>query len=294
MTFYYVMSYRQELFKILTVITILAVVDFVVTYIVKLLVDIVPQIAIYEEGINTAIHVIIIAVGGYFVIRFLQQILSFSLYNRLEKGVAGTVKFVFDVAFYTVLILAILAVLHVNLTGVLVGGAVGGVIIGLAVQTVAQNLLSGVLVTSSKTVKPGDPVLLISWIWGNPIIGEVTKVSVLFTEVKSITGNIIKIPNSAFLGNTVFQKLDAENSIIYPLQITVDADVSAEKVLDRVNEILKDKIKDKKIEIFFTSKNGGTNVFTAIIHFEKIDDLRELIDLVNSSFDKAYWSAKLS
>jgi len=148
MTFYYAMSYRQELFKILTVITILAVVDFVVTYIVKLLVDIIPQIAIYQEGINTAIHVIIIAVGGYFVIRFLQQILSFSLYNRLEKNVAGTVKFVFDVAFYTVLILAILAVLHVNLTGVLVGGAVGGVVIGLAVQTVAQNLLFGVLVTT--------------------------------------------------------------------------------------------------------------------------------------------------
>jgi len=77
-------------------------------------------------------------------------------------------------------------------------------------------------------------------------------------------------------------------------EITVNADVSAEKVLERVNEILKDKIKDKKIEIFFTSKNGGTNVFTAIIHLEKIDDLRELIDLVNSSFDKAYWSAKSS
>jgi len=57
---------------------------------------------------------------------------------------------------------------------------------------------------------------------------------------------------------------------------------------------MKDKIRDKKIKIFFKSKNGGTNVFTAIIQFEKIDELRELIDLVNSSFDKAYWSAKSS
>ena len=288
------MSYRQELFKILIVITILAAIDFIITYIVKFLVDIIPQISIYEEGINTAIHVIIIVVGGYLIIRFLQHIFSFSLYNKLEKGIAGTLKFVLDVVFYTILVLAILAVLHVNLTGVLVGSAVGGIVLGLAVQTVAQNLLSGLLVTSSKTVKPGDSVSLISWIWGNPIIGEVTKVSALFTEIKSITGNIIKIPNSAFLGNTVFQKLDAESSIIYPLQITVNADVSAEKVLDRANEILKDKIKNKKIEIYFMSKNGTTNVFTAIIHVENVDELRDLINLVNSSFDKAYWSAKLS
>ena len=288
------MSYRQELFKILLVIAILAAVDFVITYLVKLLVDIIPQIAIYEEVINTAIHVIIVLIGGYFIIRFLQQILSFSLYSKLEKGVAATVKFILDVVFYTILVLAILEVLHVNLTGVLVGGAVGGIVLGLAVQTVAQNLLSGVLVTSSKTVKPGDSVSLISWIWGNPIMGEVTKVSVLFTEVKSIYGNIIKIPNSAFLGNTVFQKLDSESSIIYPLQITVNADVPVEKLLNRVNEILKDKIKDKKVEVFFTAKSGGTNVFTAIIHVEKIDELRGLIDLVNSTFDKAYWSAKAS
>ena len=288
------MNYRQELFKVLTVIAILAAIDFIITYMVKFLVILLPQITIYEEWINTAIHVIIIVVGGYFIIRFLQHILSFSLYNKLEKGVAGTLRFIFDVIFYTILVLAILAVLRVNLTGVLVGGAVGGIIIGLAVQTVAQNLLSGLLVTSSRTVKPGDSVSLISWIWGSPIIGEVTKVSVLFTEIKSITGNIIKIPNSAFLGNTVFQKLETESSIVYPLQVIVNADVPAEKLLDRVNEILKDRIKEKRVEIYFTSKNGTTNVFTTIIHVERIDELRDLINVVNSSFDKAYWSAKLS
>jgi small-conductance mechanosensitive channel len=81
---------------------------------------------------------------------------------------------------------------------------------------------------------------MISWIWGSPIIGEVTKVSLLFTEVKTINGNLVKIPNSAFLGNTVFQKLEAENSLIYPLQVTVNADVEAKKVMEKVKEKLKD------------------------------------------------------
>ncbi|BFI76087.1 mechanosensitive ion channel domain-containing protein [Sulfurisphaera ohwakuensis] len=288
------MSYRLQVVKILLIILILAILDFVVTYLVQLLTEAYPkQLLPYEPAIITGIHVIIVAVGGYYIIKFIQGILSITVYAKIEKGMAGMIKFALDVVFYTLLVLAILVVLHVNLTGVLVGSAVGGIVIGLAVQTIAQNLLSGVLVTSSKTIKPGDSVSLLSWIWGNPIIGEVTKVSLLFTEIKSITGNIFKIPNSAFLGNTVFQKLESENSLVYPLQVIVNADVSADKVLERVKDILKDKIKDEtKVEVYFTSKNGGTNVFTAVIHFQKIDELRGLIDLVNSAFDKAYWSAK--
>ncbi|MFP3260960.1 MAG: hypothetical protein RXQ22_08785, partial [Sulfolobus sp.] len=38
----------------------------------------------------------------------------------------------------------------------------------------------------------------------------------------------------------VFQKLEAENSLIYPLQVTVNADVEAKKVMEKVKEKLKD------------------------------------------------------
>lgn len=288
------MNYKGEVIKILIILIILAALDFISKSILSILVNYYPKLlSPYVSTIDTVISLVIVAIGGFFIIRFIQHMLTITVYSRLEKGMAGMIKFALDVVLYTLLVLAILSVLHVNLTSVLVGGAVGGVIIGLAVQTIAQNLLSGVLVTSSKTIKPGDAVSLISWIWGNPVIGEVTKVSLLFTEVKTITGNIFKIPNSAFLGNTVFQKLDAENSLIYPLQITVNADVSAEKLIERFNQLIKDKIKDQnKIEVYFTAKNGGTNVFTVIIHFEKIEELRGLIDLVNLIFDKAYWSAK--
>lgn len=288
------MNYKGEVIRILIILIILAALDFISKSILSILVNYYPKLlSPYVSTIDTVISLVIVAIGGFFIIRFIQHMLTITVYSRLEKGMAGMIKFALDVVLYTLLVLTILSVLHVNLTSVLVGGAVGGVIIGLAVQTIAQNLLSGVLVTSSKTIKPGDAVSLISWIWGNPVIGEVTKVSLLFTEVKTITGNIFKIPNSAFLGNTVFQKLDAENSLIYPLQITVNADVSAEKLIERFNQLIKDKIKDQnKIEVYFTAKNGGTNVFTVIIHFEKIEELRGLIDLVNLIFDKAYWSAK--
>ena len=294
------MQWRNQLIKILVILVIVALIYFLVGVILSFLVTILPKqigqvIVTYEPDIQTAISVILIAIAGYLVIKIIQNIISATVLPKLEKGVASIVRFTLDVVLYSALVLAILAALHVNLTGVVVGGAVGGIIIGLAVQTVAQNLLSGALVTSSRTLSPGDAVSLISWIWGTPIIGEVKKVSLLFTDVLTIYGNTVKIPNSAFLGNTVFQKLEkTDGGLIYPLQVTVNADVEGVKVMERAKEILKDYFKDEKQvpEIIFSSKTGGTNVFTVIIRFTNINELNDLINEVNRAFDQAYWQTK--
>jgi len=286
------MQWKNEAIKLLIIIVILGIISYLISVFVQILIKYIPQLSTFQNDITTAIDVIVVGVGGYYIIRIIQQVLSYFVLSRVERGLAGIIKFTLDVIFYSILVIAILAVLHVNLTGVVVGGAVGGIIIGLAIQTVAQNLLSGLLITSSKTLKPGDAVSMISWIWGSPIIGEVTKVSLLFTEVKTINGNLVKIPNSAFLGNTVFQKLEAENSLIYPLQVTVNADVEAKKVMEKVKEKLKDYFDDNVPQIFFTAKTGGTNVFTVIIHLSEINKLNQILDIINKTFDEAYWEAK--
>ena len=294
------MQWRNQLIKILIILVVIAIIYFLLKVILKVLITVLPpsistDISTFESEIITGIDIVLIAVGGYLIINIIQKVLSMTVLSKLERGVANIIKFSLDVVLYTVLVLAILTALHINLTGVVVGGAVGGIIIGLAVQTVAQNILSGVLVTSSRTLSPGDAVSLISWIWGNPIIGEVRKVSILFTEVLTIYGNLVKIPNSAFLGNTVFQKLErSEGGLVYPLQVSLNADVEGVKVMERAKDILKDYIKDntQMPQIIFSSKNGGTNVFTVIIRLTNVNDLNDLINMVNRAFDQAYWQIK--
>ncbi|MFP3346836.1 MAG: mechanosensitive ion channel family protein [Sulfolobaceae archaeon] len=294
------MQWRNQLIKILVILVALAILYYLTGVILTLLIPNLPKpiisiVSQIEPDIKTGISVVIVTVGGYLVIRLIQQLLSMTLLAKLERGVANIIKFSLDVVFYTILVLAILTTLHVNLTGVVVGGAVGGIVIGLAVQTVAQNLLSGVLVTSSRTLSPGDAVSLISWIWGSPIIGEVKKVSLLFTEVLTTNGNLVKIPNSAFLGNTVFYKLErTEGGLVYPLQVNVNADVEGVKVMERAKDILKDYLKDENQipKIVFSSKNGGTNVFTVIINLNNVNNLNDLINTVNKAFDQAYWQIK--
>lgn len=274
---------------------ILGILDYLVTVVLKILAHYYPSITEYSQDITTGFSVVIIAIGGFYIIRVLQRLIFNSFLVKLERSTASTIKIILDILFYTILVMVILAALKVNLTGVLVGGAVGGVIIGLAVQTIAQNLLSGLLVTTTKTVKPNDAVSLVSWIWGFPVVGEITKVSILFTEMKTTNGIIVRIPNSAFLGNTIFQKLESENSLIYPYQLLVNADVSANELLNLAKSYIQDSFSKNKLsnpEIYFTGKNGTTNAFTVILHFEKMEQLNTLLNLVNEAFEKAYWELK--
>ncbi|MEM1599802.1 MAG: mechanosensitive ion channel [Sulfolobaceae archaeon] len=281
--------------KLLIMLVILGILDYLVTVILKILAHYYPSITEYSQDITTGFSVVIIAIGGFYIIRVLQRLIFNSFLVKLERSTASTIKIILDILFYTILVMVILAALKVNLTGVLVGGAVGGIIIGLAVQTIAQNLLSGLLVTTTKTVKPNDAVSLVSWIWGFPVVGEITKVSILFTEIKTTNGIIVRIPNSAFLGNTIFQKLESENSLIYPYQLLVNADVSANELLNLAKSYIQDSFSKNKLsnpEIYFTGKNGTTNAFTVILHFEKIEQLNTLLNLVNEAFEKAYWELK--
>ncbi|AAY81111.1 mechanosensitive ion channel domain-containing protein [Sulfolobus acidocaldarius] len=279
-------------------IIILLVVGFVVYILHVVISGFVAQnqtLAPYARDIELGVDAALVGIGGYIIIRIIKYVIEGYILSRTDNTGLRSISLIVDLILYTLLILAILSALGVNLTGAAIGGAVGGVAIGLAAQTVASNVLSGILVTSSRTVRPGDSVILQSWIWSPPIIGEVERVSILFTEVRTNTGNLVKVPNSAFLGNTVFTKLEDGGVLTYPYQLTVNADVSANQLLDRVKGILEDEFKKENSlvpDVTFYSKNGATNIFLVRIKVTEISKLNGYIDIVNKAFDKAYWELK--
>jgi small-conductance mechanosensitive channel len=279
-----------DIVKILIVVIILAVLTYLVAFLSDLFL---PKYKVYISDASTAV---IVGLGGYVIVKILLDVISPYLFSRMDKGVAHTARLAISVALYTIVVLAVLSALGINLTGVALGGTVAGIAIGLAAQTVFSNVLAGFMVSSSKTLKPGDSVILSSWIWGNPIVGEVTNVSLLFTEVRTLNGNLIKVPNSAFLGNTTFTKLSDGNQFLeYPLQVTINADVKAEQVLSLAQSYIKDSFDKEKLqvpEMYFTAKNGSTNTFMVILKFSNIVDLNTMLTLVNTAFEKAYWDAK--
>ncbi len=281
-----------DIVKILITVIILAALTYVIAFLSDLFL---PKYKMYISDVSSAV---IVGLGGYVIVKLLLDIISPYLFSRMDQGVAHVARLAVSAILYVVVVLAVLSALGVNLTGVALGGTVAGIAIGLAAQNIFSNVLAGFMVSSSKTLKPGDSVILNSWIWGSPIIGEVVNVSLLFTEVKTLNGNLIKVPNSAFLGNTIFTKLSQEEGDLeYPLQVTVNADVKAEQVLSLAQSYVKDSFDKEKIQVplmYFTSKNGGTNVFTVLLRFNNVKDLNRVLSIINTAFEKAYWDVKSS
>ncbi len=289
------MSFRiknVDIVKILLTVIILAALTYIVAFLSDLF------LPAYKTYISEVTSAVIVGLGGYVIVKIIMDIISPYFFSRMDQGVAHTARLAVSVALYAIVVLAVLSALGVNLTGVALGGTVAGIAIGLAAQTVFSNVLAGFMVSSSKTLKPGDSVILESWIWGT-IVGKVTNVSLLFTEVRTQNGNLVKVPNSAFLGNTTFTKLNRmeDEKLEYPLQVTINADVKAEQVFSLAQSYIKDYFDKEKLTIptvLFTSKNGGTNVFTVIVTLRDMDEFNRVVTLINTAFEKAYWDTKLA
>ena len=289
------MSSTRPLIRILVLLIIIGALVYILHVILSAFIASNSKLVPYVNDVQLGLDAALVGIGGYVVIRIIKYALENYLASRADKVTMRTVSLVVDLVLYTLLVLAILSALGVNLTGAAIGGAVGGVAIGLAAQTVVSNILSGVMVTSSRTLRPGDAVILHSWIWSPPIVGEAERVTLLFTEVRTISGNLVKVPNSAFLGNTVFTKLKEDGSFSYPYELTVNADVPGNLLLEKARNLIEDEFKSMKAqppEISFYNKNGSTNVFLVMIRLDEMKNLTRYLDVVNKAFERAYWELK--
>jgi len=282
-------SARSQLIKVFLAILATAVVAYIIEVILS---RFLPRDSVF---IQEAVNAVLVGLVGFVIVRIILYVFRQTISPRLTKAASHVLELAMEVLLYTLLIMAVLSALGINLTGAAIGGAVVGIAVGLAAQTLLSNLLSGFLVSLSKTLSPEDPVIVQSWIWSPPVVGRVQKVGTLFTDVLTTTGNVVRLPNSAFLGNSTFTKLEGTNSLSYTYQLTIQADVSAEKVLERARAMLEDTLNSMKLtllEIYFTTKSGATNVFTVVLHMDALEKLNSLLDIVNKAFDRAYWDIK--
>jgi small-conductance mechanosensitive channel len=249
----------------------------------KILTDFFPTYKTYEPLINESVRSIIVVVIGFMVTSTLIKYIERKMESK--KASYGVVTMVVRIVMYIVIIAIVLSIFQISITGVLAGSTIGGVVLGFAVQTVASNFLSGVFATSSRTIKYGDIIGINSWIWGNQTVGKVVDIKTFFSKVVTKDKNVISIPNSALMGNSVLTEYNTgdESYYTYPLSITTYADVPSDKIIDGVKKTLED------VEIYLNAKSGMTNVFLVLFKFHSIEELNKRMDEINLAFDNAYW-----
>ncbi|AGO61313.1 MULTISPECIES: mechanosensitive ion channel family protein [Ferroplasma] len=279
---------RNEVLKIVVEVIIGIVLALLAGFAIDIVINkFLPQYKSYQPFIVEAVHAVIILIIGFLVVGSFLKYLKEALIktNRSLYGVSLIIRIVF----YIIILALVMSAFHISVTGILAGSAIGGVVLGLAVQTVASNLLSSIFATSTNTIKYGEVISVNSWVWSIETTGKIIDVKTLFSQMLTKDNNIIYLPNSEILGNSVITEFRTKNgSYTYPLNITVQADVPADQILSQIKE--NNDFSD--IKFFLSTKNGVSNTFEALIVFNEVTELNEKIARANNALDSAYWNIK--
>ncbi|MCA0971872.1 mechanosensitive ion channel [Halobacillus litoralis] len=159
------------------------------------------------------------------------------IYKRyeLDRGV----QFTFDKAFhYVVMVLAIvvsLSTVGFELSALTVFAGVVGVGIGFGMQNIASNFISGIILLFERPIKVGDRVIV------DDIIGDVERINMRATIIKTLDNEHIIVPNSYFLEEQVINRSysDKVMRLVIPVGVAYGSDVQL------VRELLLQVAKDE-------------------------------------------------
>jgi small-conductance mechanosensitive channel len=137
---------------------------------------------------------------------------------------AGTTLMVQRLVHYSIMVVAIMSAFEtigVDLDAVLAAGAVFAVGFGLAMQSIAQNFVSGVILLVERSIRPGD-VLEVD---GQMV--QVEELTVRNTVVCTLDGDQLIVPNAILAQGTVrnFTKRDSTYRLRVPVGVAYASDV---------------------------------------------------------------------
>ncbi|MEW6496170.1 MAG: mechanosensitive ion channel domain-containing protein [Cyanobacteriota bacterium] len=145
------------------------------------------------------LQLIVLTVGLWFAVSFVTRL--FKSYVLVRTGAdAGVQEVIAVIAQYTLAFLGMIVLLQtsgLDLRSLAIFASVVGVGIGFGVQNIANNLISGLIITLERPIKLGDFVKV------GDLMGTVRRIGARSTEIHTLDQVSILVPNSRFLENEV-------------------------------------------------------------------------------------------
>jgi small-conductance mechanosensitive channel len=131
------------------------------------------------------------------VLRIILKIITRNLPND-DKGKFSVVYGYFRWLIYLVILLITLHSVGVNITAVFAASAALLIGVGLALQTLFQDIISGVFILIDQTVHVGDIIEI------DGKVGKVEEIKLRTTRAVTIDNKVLVIPNHLYLENSLY------------------------------------------------------------------------------------------
>ncbi len=194
-----------------------------------------------------------------------------SLSDKMDDTVFEFVLKITRVLIYIIAIFLVLAILEINLTGLVAGLGLGGVIVTLAAQDTAKNLFGGLVIFIDKPFVVGD------WIQMDNYEGTIEDITFRTTRIRTFENALVNIPNAIIADASVtnWSKMEKRR---YKTNLCVELDTPLEKL-----DLLKTKI-EKMLQ-----ERESVYDDSIIVRFDQITDngINILIYTYTNSVDYA-------
>ena len=181
----------------------------------------VSKISVYKIFWSVVIFVI-----GYFVIRFLTQLVELlgersTNYRIMIKGFVPVVRII---GWIIVIFIIVAGVIQPQIATVLALTASVGVAVGFASQDILKNIFGGVVILLDAPFKVGDKIEIGSH------YGEVVEIGLRSTRIVTPDDSLVSIPNGELMNQSVSNSNAGELNCQVVAEIYLPLDIDTERV----------------------------------------------------------------
>ncbi|MEQ8624613.1 MAG: mechanosensitive ion channel [Vicingaceae bacterium] len=165
---------------------------------------------------------------GVFLIKIIKRLLKRALKKaHVELSLKTFIESLSTFILYGLLLFAVGSIIGIKSTSFLAIFGAAGIAIGLALQGSLSNFAGGVLILVFKPFRVGDLIEV------NTNLGEVQKIDILYTSIKTFDGRIITMPN----GNVSNSDVDNRTAEQYR-RIDLNLKFAFDEDIDRLRAII--------------------------------------------------------
>lgn len=217
------------------------------------------------DNVSISVKDIFILISVLLVAKILTTLIKRVVTRKMPKGDAKKFRVVFSYVqwfTYFVILLITFHALGVNLSGVLAASAALLIGIGLALQTLFQDIISGVFILVDQSVHVGDIIEI------EGKVGRVEEIKLRTTRAVTIDNKVLVIPNHLYLTNSLYNWTQNGTTTRESIDVGVAYGSDVEKVKSLLIEAAKNHpsiLKDPPPLVLFTEFGDSSLNFKLIV-----------------------------
>ena len=234
----------------------------------------------YSTEVAFTFSIVEILLIAFIITRVVNVVITWYGEKRAKKQMSEHILFVLkkiiNAVVYLFAFLVILAVLEINLSGIVVGLGVGGIAIAFALQNVLSDAFSAFSIYFDKPFEIGDYIVV------GDHSGTVKKIGIKSTRVQLLQGEELVLSNSVLTSTSVrnFKKME-KRRISFSFGVTY---ATSTNKLKKIPDIIRDIIDGDKLEyvdnldrVHFT-EFGDFSLNFNIVYYLKTKDYAKYMD----------------